>query len=163
MPDHDITAAKEWIERRAAETGATTAASTLADQRKEKLRLECALLALRLQRESDNVEFLPINQVTNGIRLFLRFAMMGMKFRADENAERLAAASTPQESIRILRPLLLESWATGVAGMVGQTDLDKRLVASIKTLVREEFAGIDDNQVETWMVAVNGGVAAPAN
>ena len=159
MPDHDITAAKDWIERRAAETGATTTAATLVDQRKEKLRLECALLALRLQRESDGVEFLPADQVTGGIRNFLKFAMLAMKYRADENAERLAAASTPQETIKILRPLLLESWATGVCAMLGQTELDKRLITAVRRLVEAEFSGITEDQIDRWMEAVNGKAA----
>jgi hypothetical protein len=160
MPDDSITAAKEWIEQRAAESGATTAAATLADQRKEKLRLECALLALRLQRESDNVEFLPVDQVTGGIRNFLRFAILAMKFRADENAERLAATSTPQETIKILRPLLLESWATGVVAMLGQSELDARLVTAVRRLVEAEFCGITEDQIDRWMLAVNGKAAA---
>ncbi len=160
MPDNDTEAAKRWIEKRAAETGATTSSSTLADQRREKLRLECCLLALRLQRESDNVQYLPAASVTDCVRTFSRLALIAMRYRAEEHAEALAATTTPNQAVKITRNLLLESWLTGICGMLGQLQLDGRLVAAVKTLVREEFAGIDDDQVERWIEAVNGKVAA---
>lgn len=160
MPVESVAAAKKWIEAQAAESGALSAASTLADQRKEKLRLECALLALRLQRESDNIELLPADQVTGAIRGFLRFAAIAMRFRADEHAEPLAATTTPAHALQILRKMLLESWATGVVAMLGQIELDKRIVNSIRKLVSEEFVGMSEADIDAWIAAVNGNVAA---
>ena len=160
MPDTSVEQARKWIEARAAEGGAITAAATLAEQRKEKLRLECALLALRLQRESDGVEFLPVDQVTGGIRGFLKFAMIAMKFRADENAEALSATTTPQQAYAITKRMLLESWATGICAMLGQIELDKRIVNSIRKLVSEEFVGMSENDIDAWIAAVNGNAVA---
>ena len=163
MPLSSAQDARDWIAQRAKDNPQAATMASLADQRREKLRLECALLSLRLQREQDGAEFLPAAAVTDCVRVFSRLAMIAMRYRAEEQAEALAATTTPNQAVKITRTLLLESWLTGICGMLGQLQLDGRLVASIKTLVREEFAGIDDDQVEEWMRAVNGGVAAPAN
>jgi hypothetical protein len=62
MPADSEHAARQWIEARSRENPQAVAASTLAEQRKEKIRLECALLSLRLQREQENTELLPTKE-----------------------------------------------------------------------------------------------------
>ncbi len=62
------------IEQRSKVNPQAQAAQTLAEQRKEKIRLECALLSLRLQREHDDTELLPTTEYLDVIRTFCRLS-----------------------------------------------------------------------------------------
>ena len=95
MPTASEAEARQWIEARSRENPQAVAASTLAEQRKEKIRLECALLSLRLQREQDNTELLPTAECLVAIRAFCRLALISLKQRIDSSAERVAACQTP--------------------------------------------------------------------
>ena len=72
MPTDSEQAARAWIEQRSRENPQAQAAQTLAEQRREKIRLECALLSLRLQREQENTELLPTKECLDAIRVFRR-------------------------------------------------------------------------------------------
>ena len=96
MPTDSESAARAWIEQRSKENPQAQAAQTLAEQRREKIRLECALLALRLQREQDNCELLPATECLDAVRAFLRFCLINLKQKVDASAERVSACSTPQ-------------------------------------------------------------------
>jgi hypothetical protein len=95
MPADSEHAARQWIEARSRENPQAVAASTLAEQRKEKIRLECALLSLRLQREQENTELLASKEYLAAIRTFCRLSLISLKQRIDASAERVAACTTP--------------------------------------------------------------------
>jgi hypothetical protein len=97
MPTDSEQAAWTWIEARPRDNPQAQAAQTLAEQRKEKIRLECALLSLRLQREQDNTELLPTKECLDAVRAFCRLALISLKQRIDSSAERVAACTTPNE------------------------------------------------------------------
>lgn len=91
MPCSSEQAARQWIEARSRENPQAVAASSLAEQRREKIRLECALLSLRLQREQENNELLPTKECLDAIRTFCRLSLITLKQRIDASAERVAA------------------------------------------------------------------------
>ena len=72
MPVHSVQAAKDWIQRRSEETGKgespDEAGRSLSDWRKEKTRLECEILALRLARENDTTDYVSIREIEKFIR-----------------------------------------------------------------------------------------------
>ena len=117
MPTTSEAEARQWIEARSRENPQAAAASTLAEQRREKIRLECALLALRLQREQDNCELLPASECLDAVRAFCRLALISLKQRIDASAERVSACSTPNEVHKQLSELTGESWITSSIGM----------------------------------------------
>jgi transcriptional regulator with XRE-family HTH domain len=153
MPLHSPEAARRWIQARANETG-VSAAATLVEQRREKIRLECALLSLRLEREQANAEMLPAAQCVATVKLALRFALLALKARCEEFAESLAATTRPQEAVPILRRMVSEGWLTGAVGMLAQGAPEPRLANAIVAMVRGEFAGVTDEQLSRWMDAL---------
>ena len=100
MPTANEAEARPWIEQRSKDNPQAQAAQTLAEQRREKIRLECALLSLRLQREQDDSELLPTTECLAAIRTFCRLALIALKQRIDSSAERGAACQSPQAAQR---------------------------------------------------------------
>ena len=108
MPTTSEAEARAWIEARSRDNPQAIAASKLAEQRREKIRLECALLSLRLQREQDDSELLPTKECLDEIRAFCRLSLIALKQRIDASAERVAACTTPQEVHKELSELISE-------------------------------------------------------
>ena len=151
MPTTSEAAARAWIEQRSRENPQAQAAQTLAEQRKEKIRLECALLALRLQREQDDTELLPTKECLDSIRTFCRLALISLKQRIDSSAERVAACTTPQEAHRQLSELITESWIGSSIGMALQIKND-RITRMTHEMIVSEFVKITPAMIQSWEV-----------
>ena len=151
MPSDSEQAARQWIEQRSRENPQAQAAQTLAEQRKEKLRLECALLALRLQREQENTELLPTKECLDAIRTFCRLALISLKQRIDSSAERVAACTTPNQVHRQLEELISESWITSAIGMAIQIKND-RISRMMNEMIVSEFVKITPAMIQSWEV-----------
>ena len=162
MPLHSPDSARSWIADRANETG-VAAATTLAEQRREKIRLECALLALRLERERTNAELLPAADCVATVKLGFRFALLALKARCEEFAEPLAAATTPHEAVRLLRRMACEGWLTGCVGTLAQAAPEPRLANAIRSMVQNEFVGVTDEILSGWMKSLCADEAARRN
>ena len=151
MPTSSEAEARQWIEARSRENPQAAAASTLAEQRKEKIRLECALLSLRLQREQENTELLPTKECLDAIRTFCRLALISLKQRIDSSAERVAACTTPNQVHRQLEELISESWITASIGMAIQVKND-RISRMTHEMIVSEFVKISPVMIESWRV-----------
>ena len=151
MPTDSEQAARQWIEQRSRENPQAVAASTLAEQRREKIRLECALLSLRLQREQENTELLPTTECLAAIRTFCRLSLISLKQRIDSSAERVAACQTPQAVHRELAELINESWMTSAIGMSLQIKND-RITRMSHEMIVSEFTKITPGIIESWRV-----------
>ncbi len=151
MPCSSEQAARQWIEARSKDNPQAVAASTLAEQRREKLRLECALLSLRLQREQENSELLPTKECLDTIRTFCRLSLIALKQRIDSSAERVAACQTPQAVHRELAELTSESWITSAIGMSLQVKND-RITRMMNEMIVSEFVKITPAVIEGWRV-----------
>ena len=142
--------AKTWLKARAANSQASGGSpTTLTEKRGRKLDLECALLAIRLERESSNSEFLPVPEVLEAVAIFMRFAHLALRARCDTFAETIAACTTPNETIRYLRTLCDEGWATGAVAMAGQTKTT-RMGRAIADLIHERFPKSTDANLQSW-------------
>ena len=150
-PMDSIEAAKAWVRDRAQQAPPpnASATATLTEQRRQKLILECQLLAIKIEREAANTEFLPVTEVLQAVRVFMRFAHLALRMRCDTFAERIAAESSPVGVIKLLRTLADEGWATGAAAMAAQAQ-SSRMAAAIAQTIQTEFVGIDDAQIEKW-------------
>ena len=151
MPSDSEKAARAWIEQRSRENPQAVAAQTLAEQRKEKIRLECALLSLRLQREQENTELLPTKECLDAIRTFCRLALISLKTRIDASAERVAACQTPQAVHRELAEIITESWITASIGMALQVRND-RITRMAHEMIQSEFVKITPAMIQSWEV-----------
>ncbi len=151
MPTSTEAEARAWIEQRSRENPQAQAAQTLAEQRKEKIRLECALLSLRLQREQENSELLPTTECLAAIRTFCRLALISLKTRIDSSAERVAACQTPQAVHRELAELITESWITSSIGMALQIKND-RITRMAHEMIQGEFTKITPAMIQAWSV-----------
>ena len=151
MPTTCEDEARAWIEQRSRENPQAQAAQTLAEQRKEKIRLECALLSLRLQREQENSELLPTTECLAAIRAFCRLALISLKQRIDSSAERVAACQTPQAVHRELAELISESWITSSIGMSLQVKND-RITRMAHEMIQGEFVKITPAMIEAWQL-----------
>ncbi len=149
MPTSTEAEARAWIEQRSRENPQAAAASTLAEQRREKIRLECALLSLRLQREQENTELLPTTECLAAIRTFCRLGLISLKQRIDSSAERVAACQTPQAVHRELSELITESWITSSIGMSLQVKND-RITRMTHEMIVSEFVKITPGMIESW-------------
>ena len=151
MPSDSEKAARAWIEQRSKENPQAQAAQTLAEQRKEKIRLECALLSLRLQREQENTELLPTKECLDAIRTFCRLSLITLKQRIDSSAERVAACQTPQAVHKELSELTTESWITSSIGMSIQIKND-RISRMMNEMIVSEFVKITPAMIQSWEV-----------
>ena len=151
MPCDSEQAARTWIEQRSRENPQAAAASTLAEQRREKIRLECALLSLRLQREQENSELLPTKECLAAIRAFCRLALIALKQRIDSSAERVAACQTPMAVHRELAELITESWIGSAIGMTLQVKND-RITRMAHEMIQSEFVKITPAMIQSWEV-----------
>jgi len=151
MPTTSEAEARQWVEARSRENPQAAAASTLAEQRREKIRLECALLSLRLQREQDDTELLPTTECLAAIRTFCRLALISLKQRIDSSAERVAACQTPQAVHRELAELITESWITSSIGMSLQVKND-RITRMAHEMIQSEFVKITPAMIQSWEV-----------
>jgi hypothetical protein len=154
MPTSTEAAARAWIEARSKDNPQQQAAQTLAEQRKEKIRLECALLSLRLQREQDNCELLPASECLDAVRAFLRFCLINLKQKVDASAEQVAACSTPNEVHKQLAELTGESWILSALTMAQQTR-NVRLSRMMREVITSEFVLIDAKLIESWIGGVD--------
>ena len=148
-PTSSIKAARDWIVARTAAIGKAPAPQTLNDARMKKLLLECSILQIRLERESSNAEFLPLPEVLEAVAIFMRFAHLALRARCDTFAETIAACTTPNETIRHLRTLCDEGWATGAVAMAAQTQ-STRMGRAIADLILERFPKATDEHLQAW-------------
>ena len=146
-----IEEARTWLKARAANSQASggSPAATLTEKRGRKLDLECALLAIRVEREASNAEFLPVPEVIEGVANFMRFAHLAMRMRCDLFADRLAACATPQEAVKALREFADESWGTSAMAMAAQTQ-STRMGRAIADLIHERFSKVNDQTLQAW-------------
>ena len=154
MPCSSEAEARQWIEQRSKDNPQAQAAQTLAEQRREKIRLECALLSLRLQREQDDTELLPTKECLDAVRAFLRFCLINLKQKVDASAERVAACSTPNEVHKQLAELTGESWILSALTMAQQTR-NVRLARMMREVITSEFVLIDAKLIESWIGGVD--------
>lgn len=141
--------AKTWLKARAANSQAFGGSpTTLTEKRGRKLDLECALLAIRVEREASNAEFLPVPEVIEGVANFMRFAHIALRMRCDLFADRLAACTTPQEAVKALREFADEAWATGAVAMAAQTK-STRMGRAIADLIHERFPKSTDVNLQS--------------
>jgi hypothetical protein len=151
MPCSSEQAARQWIEARSRENPQAVAASSLAEQRRKKIRLECALLSLRLQREQENTELLPTKECLDAIRTFCRLSLITLNQRIDASAERVAACQTPQAVHKELAELITESWITSSIGMGLQVRND-RITRMAHEMIQGEFVKVTPAVIEGWRV-----------
>ena len=151
-PMDSIEAAKNWVRDRAQQAPPPSASATanLTEMRRQKLILECQLLSVRLEREQQNTEFLPVAEVLQAVRSFLKFAHINLKLRSDACTENIAAEGNPQRVAKLLKALVSEGWASGAAGMAAQCQ-NSRMSAAIGDTIRTEFSGITDEMVAEWV------------
>lgn len=163
LPTNSVEDARRWLEKQAATKPEPSDTATLTAARLEKLKMETALLALRLQREQDNCEMLPAAGSVATVKLALRFALLALKARAEEFAESVAATTRPQEAVALLRQFACEGWITGCLGPLAQAAPEPRLAASIAAMVKNEFAGVTDEMLAGWMDSLCADEAAKRN
>ena len=143
MPTDSIEAAQEWIRSRAKTAPAASDTATLAAKRGRKLDLECQLLALRIERESSNAEFLEVTEALASIRLFLTLSLIALKTRSDAATERLAGETSTARVAGILSDIHSEAWLQATTGMLRRCRQD-RMAAAIAATIKTEFCLITD-------------------
>ena len=143
MPTDSIEAAQEWIRDRAKSAPTASDAATLAANRGRKLDLECQLLALRIERESSNAEFLEVGEALASIRLFLTLSLIGLKTRSDAATEQLAGETSTARVAGILSDIHSESWLQATTAMLRRCRQD-RMAAAIAATIKSEFSLITD-------------------
>lgn len=148
-PMDSIENAKAWVKSRAASRTPKPSATTLTEKRGRKLDLECQLLAIKVEREASNAEFLPVPEVLEAVTTFMRFAHIALRARCDVFAESITACTSPNETIRHLRTLTDEGWATGAVGMAAQTK-STRMGRAIADLIFERFPMATDGHLQSW-------------
>ena len=151
-----IEAAKNWVRDRAQSAPPPNASATanLTEMRRQKLILECQLLSVRLEREQQNTEFLPVAEVLAAVRSFMKFAHINLKLRTDACTENIAAEGNPQKVAKLLKALTSEGWASGAAGMAVQCQ-NSRMSAAIADVIQTEFCGITDEMVAEWVCEIS--------
>lgn len=158
-----IEAARRWLEKQAATKPEPSDTATLTAAKLEKLKMETALLALRLQREQENTELLPAAQCVATVQLALRFALLALKARSEEFAESLAATTRPQEAVGLLRQFAFEGWITGCLGPLAQAAPEPRLANAIAATVKNEFPLVTDEILAGWLESLCADEAAKRN
>jgi len=155
-PMDSIEAAKNWVRDRAQSAPPPNASATanLTEMRRQKLILECQLLSVRLEREQQNTEFLPVAEVLAAVRSFMKFAHINLKLRTDACTENIAAEGNPQKVAKLLKALTSEGWASGAAGMAVQCQ-NSRMSAAIADVIQTEFCGITDEMVAEWVCEIS--------
>ena len=143
MPTDTIEAAQAWIRDRAKAAPAASDTGTLAAKRGRKLDLECQLLALRIERESSNAEFLEVGEALASIRLFLTLSLITLKTRGDAAVEQLAGETNTARVAGILSDIHNEAWLQATTAMLRRCRQD-RMAAAIAATVKSEFALITD-------------------
>jgi hypothetical protein len=143
MPTDSIEAAQEWIKDRAKTAPTASDTSTLAAKRGRKLDLECQLLALRIERESSNAEFLEVTEALASIKLFLTLSLIGLKTRSDAATEQLAGETSTARVAGILSDIHSEAWLKATTGMLRRCRQD-RMAAAIAATIKNEFCLITD-------------------
>jgi hypothetical protein len=148
MPTDTIEAAQAWVRERA-KTRVTPVSDTasLAAKRGRKLDLECTLLALRIERESSNTEFLEVGEALQSVRRFLVLSHLSLKMRADAAVERLAGEADPAKIAAILGEIHGGAWLEATIGMHRQCR-DDRMGAAIAATIRSEFCLLDEAKIE---------------
>ena len=143
MPTDSIEAAQEWVRERAKAAPPASDTATLAAKRGRKLDLECRLLALKIERESLNTEFLEVGEVLQSVRRFLALSRLSLKLRADAAVERLAGESNPAKVSAILADVHGGAWLEATIGMHRQCR-DDRMGGAIAATIKSEFTLITD-------------------
>lgn len=153
-PTDDLESAREWVRNRAKQAPPSPSeTASLTEARRQKLQLECQLLAIRVEREAANAEFLPVPEVLEAVRVFMRFCHLALRMRCETFAERVAAASTPQQAIPILRALCDEGWSTGAIAAAAQTPAS-RMKRAICDLIIEQFPRATDADLRAWAASL---------
>jgi hypothetical protein len=147
MPLDSIEAAQAWVRERAkVKIAPPSDTSSLAAKRGRKLDLECQLLALRIERESSNAEFLEVGEVLQSVRRFLVLSHLSLKMRSDAAVERLAGASDPVKIAATLGEIHGGAWLEAVIGMHRQCR-DDRMGAAIAATIRSEFVLLTEEKI----------------
>ena len=143
MPTDTLEAAQAWIRDRAKTAPTASDTSTLAAKRGRKLDLECQLLALRIEREASNAEFLEVTEALASIRLFLTLSLIALKTRSGAAVEQLAGETNTARVAGILTDIHSEAWLQATAAMLRRCRQD-RMAAAIAATIKTEFCLITD-------------------
>ena len=143
MPTDSAEAAQEWVRERAKTAPAASDTTSLAAKRGRKLDLECQLLALRIERESSNAEFLEVTEAIASIRLFLTLSLISLKTRSDAAVERLAGETDFVRVATILGDIHSGAWLEATSTMMRRCRQD-RMAAAIAATIKAEFTLITD-------------------
>jgi hypothetical protein len=143
MPTDSIEAAQEWVKGRAKTAPTASDTATLSAKRGRKLDLECQLLALRIERESSNAEFLEVGEALASIQLFLTLSLIALKTRSDAATERLAGETNTARVAGILSDIHGGAWLQATTGMLRRCRQD-RMAAAIAATIKNEFCLISD-------------------
>lgn len=146
-PTTSIEAARAWLKERAkTRVTPTSDTASLTAKRGRKLDLECQLLALRIERESSNAEFLEVGEVLQSVRRFLVLSHLSLKMRSDAAVERLAGVDDPVEVTAILGEIHGGAWLEATIGMHRQCR-DDRMGAAIAATIQSEFCLLTEEKI----------------
>ena len=93
MPKDSIQAARAWIKQKSKAKAADTATKGLTAAREEKVRLECEILTLQLERERDNVELISVREVEKFLSFFISYMGVTLTGRAESLTNELMGKS----------------------------------------------------------------------
>jgi hypothetical protein len=142
MPCDSVQATQAWIKKRSKEIGTDSSSQkSLTDARREKIRLECEILTLRLERERDSVELVPVSEIQKFMSYFVSF----MAVATTSQSEHVMNECVGKPEIEIyhqLRQLFSKSIFMAALGYCkggGENNPDPRLVAYAEKCVEQQF------------------------
>jgi hypothetical protein len=143
MPVNNARSARAWIKRRSKEIGTDPDSKmTLTGWREEKLRLECQILTLRLEREADVSERVPVDEIGKFIRYFTAYMAVATTSMAESLTNEIAGKSEI-ETYGALRQICNKALFLAALGYIqggGPNNPDVRLVEYAEKCVEEQFA-----------------------
>ena len=141
MPGDSIQTARAWIKQKSKAKAADTATKGLTAAREEKVRLECEILTLRLERERDNVELISVAEVEKFLSFFISSMDVVFKARAESLTNELTGKGEMETYIQ-LRQLFDQALFLAPLGYAkgGHDDPDPRLAAFAEKYIREKFS-----------------------
>ena len=140
MPTNSIQLARAWIKKRSESIGTDSGSlQTLAEARREKIRLECEILTLRLERERDNLELVSVHELQKFMSAFMTYMDVSLVSHAESLTNEIAG----KQEIEIyshLRKAFSTSLYLGALGYIkggGAEDPDPRLVSFAEKYITE--------------------------
>jgi hypothetical protein len=143
MPTDSVHAAHAWITKRSKEIGTDLSSQkSLTDARREKIRLECEILTLRLERERDSVELVPVSEIEKFMRYFISYMVTTCTLQS-EHVVNECIGKEAIEMWDVIRQMCSKAIFCGALGYIkgggGGHFPDPRLVAYAEKCVEEQF------------------------